>query len=319
MLDTEKRSGIGRPLDPNYPTNRAIVAVAVLVGLVGGAVQLFITGSGLLDSLVWSVEAAGGVFLAWALSRELDPDNEMSAFVSAGLWILSLAVINAPGLLALLWFLWSLRIVNRTSGLAAKPLDSVLFLTLGSWLAFQTSGIYIVMTAVVFVLDGLLEPANRRQYIFAGLSALPGLALFLALETGMLGVFLSLDLLLFFVFWEIGLVPMYFLIDQWGSPTGERELWKGMKVSARRYASFKFIVYTMAGSLGLLLAIQMLGVVSGTFDLIALFQSWPSISGTLFGLSAATVKTAAFWAFARSFDHWRPLTSATAASRSTRP
>ena len=182
MLDTEKRSGIGRPLDPNYPTNRAIVAVAVLVGLVGGAVQLFITGSGLLDSFVWSVEAAGGVFLAWALSRELDPDNEMSAFVSAGLWILSLAVINAPRLLALLWFLWSLRIVNRTSGLAAKPLDSVLFLTLGSWLAFQTSGIYIVMTAVVFVLDGLLEPANRRQYIFAGLSALPGLALFLALD-----------------------------------------------------------------------------------------------------------------------------------------
>jgi NADH-quinone oxidoreductase subunit M len=41
--------------------------------------------------------------------------------------------------------------------------------------------------------------------------------LFLMLETGMLGVFLSLDLLLFFVFWEIGLVPMYFLINQWGS------------------------------------------------------------------------------------------------------
>ena len=41
--------------------------------------------------------------------------------------------------------------------------------------------------------------------------------LFLILETGMLGVFMSLDLLLFFVFWEIGLVPMYFLINQWGS------------------------------------------------------------------------------------------------------
>jgi hypothetical protein len=182
MFDFKRISGIGRPLDPNYPANRAIIAVALLVGLVGGAVQLFLAGGGLLDSFVWSVEAAGGVFLAWALSRELDPDNEMSAFVSASLWILSLALINAPGLLALLWFLWTLRILNRTSGVAAKPLDSVLFLTLGSWLAFQTSGIYIVMTAVVFVLDGLLEPANRRQYIFAGLSALPGLALFLALD-----------------------------------------------------------------------------------------------------------------------------------------
>lgn len=129
----------------------------------------------------------------------------------------------------------------------------------------------------------------------------PYMALFLALETGMLGVFLSLDLLLFFVFWEIGLVPMYFLIDQWGSKTGERELWNGMKVSARRYASFKFIIYTMAGSLGLLLAIQMLGMVSGTFDLVALFQSWPSLTGSLFGISIETVKTIAFWAFVIAF------------------
>ncbi len=47
----------------------------------------------------------------------------------------------------------------------------------------------------------------------------PYMILFLLLETGMLGVFLSLDLLLFFVFWEIGLVPMYFLITQWGGAT----------------------------------------------------------------------------------------------------
>lgn len=129
----------------------------------------------------------------------------------------------------------------------------------------------------------------------------PYMFLFLALETGMLGVFLSLDLLLFFVFWEVGLVPMYFLIDQWGSKSGERELWGGMKVPARRYASFKFIIYTMAGSLGLLLAIQMLGVVSGTFDLVALFQSWPNLTGTLFGLPIESVKGIAFWAFAIAF------------------
>ena len=78
--------------------------------------------------------------------------------------------------------------------------------------------------------------------------------LFLFLETGMLGVFLALDLLLFFVFWEIGLVPMYFLINQWGSAN-------------RDYASLKFMIYTMGGSLGLLLGIQLLGALFGTFDL----------------------------------------------------
>lgn len=125
--------------------------------------------------------------------------------------------------------------------------------------------------------------------------------LFFLLEMGMLGVFLSLDLLLFFVFWEFGLVPMYFIINQWGSEKGEREIWGGRKIPARQYASFKFMVYTMAGSLGLLLAIQMLGVVSGTFDMPALFERWTSLNQSLFGLPISTVKSIAFWAFAIAF------------------
>jgi NADH-quinone oxidoreductase subunit M len=129
----------------------------------------------------------------------------------------------------------------------------------------------------------------------------PFMILFLLLETGLLGVFLSLDLLLFFVFWEIGLVPMYFIINQWGSEKGEREIWGGRKIPARTYASFKFMIYTMAGSLGLLLAIQMIGVVAGTFDLPELFLKWPAITTPLFGLPIGTVKAIAFWAFAIAF------------------
>jgi NADH-quinone oxidoreductase subunit M len=115
--------------------------------------------------------------------------------------------------------------------------------------------------------------------------------LFLLLETGMLGVFMSLDLLLFFVFWEIGLVPMYFLINQWG---GEK----------RNYASLKFILYTMGGSLGLLLATQLIGVVTGTYDLQKLLEIWPAFSapgGVLLGLPVGTVKAVAFWAFVIAF------------------
>jgi NADH-quinone oxidoreductase subunit M len=125
--------------------------------------------------------------------------------------------------------------------------------------------------------------------------------LFFLLEMGMLGVFLSLDLLLFFVFWEFGLVPMYFLINQWGSEKGEREIWGGRRIPARTYASFKFMIYTMAGSLGLLLAIQMIGVVSGTFDLPKLFQVWTGLNVSLFGLPVTTVKAIAFWAFVIAF------------------
>ena len=128
--------------------------------------------------------------------------------------------------------------------------------------------------------------------------------LFLLLETGMLGVFLSLDLLIFFLFWEVSLVPMYFLINQWGSETGERQIWKGLTISARTYASFKFMVYTMAGSLGLLLAIQMIGVSAGTFDMTKLFEVFPSsnaLPNIPFRLPVETVKAIAFWAFVVAF------------------
>ena len=124
----------------------------------------------------------------------------------------------------------------------------------------------------------------------------PYMMLFLFLETGMLGVFLALDLLIFFVFWEIGLVPMYFLINQWGSAN-------------RNYASLKFMIYTMGGSLGLLLAVQMLGVLFGTFDLVALYQQWNSLAADtmLMGMTVGTVKTIAFWAFAIAFAVKVPL------------
>ena len=67
-------------------------------------------------------------------------------------------------------------------------------------------------------------------------------AFFLLLQTGMLGVFMSLDFLLFFVFWETVLVPMYFIIAIWGGPR-------------RGYASLKFMIYTLIGSVLMLLGI----------------------------------------------------------------
>jgi len=95
---------------------------------------------------------------------------------------------------------------------------------------------------------------------------------FLLLETGMLGVFLAMDLFLFYIFWEFTLVPMYFLIGIWG---GER----------RMYAAIKFFLYTMAGSILMLLAIVWLGLRANTFsvpELIAAGAIPPEIQLWLF-------------------------------------
>ncbi len=89
-------------------------------------------------------------------------------------------------------------------------------------------------------------------------------ALYLLLETGMLGTFLSLDLFLFYVFWEIVLVPMYFLIGIWGGPRKE-------------YAAIKFFIYTLAGSILMLLGILALYFASNphTFSIVDLTAAHP--------------------------------------------
>jgi NADH-quinone oxidoreductase subunit M len=101
----------------------------------------------------------------------------------------------------------------------------------------------------------------------------------LLLETGMLGVFLAQDLFLFYIFWEFTLVPMYFLIGIWGG-------------SQRVYASIKFFLYTMAGSLLMLLAILYMGITNDTFSLPQLIAERSAF---------ADVQRWLFWGFAIAF------------------
>ena len=95
-------------------------------------------------------------------------------------------------------------------------------------------------------------------------------ALLLLLEVGILGVFVSQDYFLFYVFWEIMLLPMYFLIGIWGGPR-------------REYAAIKFFLYTLAGSVLMLVAIVALRLDSGTFSLPQMTQM--AKDGALLGTS----------------------------------
>jgi len=122
----------------------------------------------------------------------------------------------------------------------------------------------VFLTALLTVLGVLVSwnITNKPKAFFA---------LLLLLEVGMVGVFLSLDFILFYVFWELVLLPMYFLIGVWGS-------------SNRLYAAIKFFIYTLLGSVLMLVGILMIYFNSGlgTFDMLELtgngmarnLQSW---------------------------------------------
>jgi NADH-quinone oxidoreductase subunit M len=124
-------------------------------------------------------------------------------------------------------------------------------------------------------IDGISMPLYVLTFLLSFLCAIytwryvpdPGrtkafLALMLLLETGMAGTFIAFDLILFFVFWEMVLVPMYFLIGIWGS-------------SNREYAAIKFFLYTLFGSVFMLLgflAMYFQGPDPHTFDLVRLTE-----------------------------------------------
>jgi NADH-quinone oxidoreductase subunit M len=108
------------------------------------------------------------------------------------------------------------------------------------------------------------------------------LSLLLFLEGATIGVFSAQDLLLFYVFWEAMLIPLYVLIGVWGGP-------------GRLVATFKFVAYTMAGSLLMLVAIIAAGLDAGTFDMTEIGQSE---SVWLFlGFAAAFAVKAPLWPF----------------------
>ena len=128
-------------------------------------------------------------------------------------------------------------------------------------------------------------------------------ALFLLLDAGMMGVFLSLDFFLFYIFWEVMLLPMYFLIGMWGGPQ-------------RHYAAIKFFLYTLFGSVFMLLGMLALYYYApdgNTFNLIELISQAPRIEATLWGFDMRfLIWIALFIGFAIKvpvfpFHTWLPL------------
>jgi len=109
-------------------------------------------------------------------------------------------------------------------------------------------------------------------------------AYFLVLQVGMLGVFMSLDLLLFFVFWELVLVPMYFIIGIWGGPR-------------RVYAAIKFMIYTLVGSV-----LMLLGILALYFEHFRQYQVYTFDFAELMKTNlSGTMQWWVFWAFFLGF------------------
>ena len=167
---------------------------------------------------------------------------------SAARWI-ALAATLADLLLALpLWWLFDpqasqMQFTEHVAWITAPPI-------------YYSLGLDGISLPLVLMTAGIMPLCVLASWNAITTSRRGFMAVLLIMETAMVGVFVALDFVLFYVFWEAMLIPMYLLIGVWGGTN-------------RLYAAIKFFLYTLAGSVLLLVAILVLYFYGGhTFDIL---------------------------------------------------
>ncbi len=197
-------------------------------------------------------------------------------------------LVAAPVAFALLAGLLTRRTSDRAA-LGVAVLGSFVTLAWSVWLAiasgtgvgsFSYDAVWIAAIDVHWHLgvDGISTPLVLMTTLIAA-SCLVSLVrhapecggrvslaiLLLVIETGVLGSFLALDMVLFFVFFEVALIPMWFVINDWGDPHD---------APGRRRAATRFLVFTVLGSALMLVGFMLVRAVAGTFDIVQVAASY---------------------------------------------
>jgi NADH-quinone oxidoreductase subunit M len=214
-----------------FPLVGAILIVLLMIARAfAGLDKKLVDQSSRWIALVTSFLSMLAAIAAWTM---FDPANPKVQLVAKAVWIRAFNVeyfVGADGLSISLILLSGL--ISFVATIASMPW----------WSNHQTSHMAGMED------DGHDDPHHPKHF---SVRMVPGyMALLLLLQTGMMGTFASLDMFLFYVFWEVMLLPMYFLIGVWGGPRKE-------------YAAIKFFLYTLAGSVLMLLAIIGLYYASG--------------------------------------------------------
>src|SRR6476661_5267888 len=152
-----------------------------------------------------------------------------------------------------------------------------------SWGARFTLGLDGIALMMVLLTTFIMLLASYGSWTYIRRKTAAYYSLMLVLTTGMLGVFMALDLFLFYAMWEVMLVPMYFIIGIWG---GQRRI----------YASLKFFIYTMIGSLLMLVGIVYLGLAAQNP-----MTGVPNFSYDAIMATAHITPHAAYWLFGAFF------------------
>lgn len=171
-------TSLGRPLEPSVAPGKVVVYLlpaAALLGLVMGWLRTGNLGGVVYQAALFPLVVYG----AWALARELDPDDTPIAFLSLALGLVAALVVESPGILIVYVTLGLVRMVNRSSGLPARRSDSILVMVMSIVVIYATqSPLFGAVAALAFFLDGSLRLPERSQWVY-GFICLGGMIVYM--------------------------------------------------------------------------------------------------------------------------------------------
>ncbi|NCD08298.1 MAG: hypothetical protein EOL98_02545 [Negativicutes bacterium] len=159
--------GLGRGIDFYDTLNRVAIVITLMASVLATVWKSWL-GEGSEASAYFGLNVAATVLFTWLIAQELDPDHKLGGIIGSIISIVIALAMGVGNVMALLWLLFILRLLNRTSGSQHKIGDNVLILVLAYWLGIEGYWLYPILTGFVYVLESRLPRGYFRSLYMSG-------------------------------------------------------------------------------------------------------------------------------------------------------
>lgn len=161
--------GLGRPIDL-YDGVTRIAMLCTILSAVAVTIWKTMAGVGSYDAAMAGIGTALGFLFSFMIAQELDPDRKLGGIVGGGLTIIASLVLGEGNILVMLWLLFVLRMLNRTSGDRHRIVDNLIIIGSAVWLGTDGAWLYPLMTGAIYAVESQITGGYFRSLYLAGVA-----------------------------------------------------------------------------------------------------------------------------------------------------
>ncbi|MEG0798751.1 MAG: hypothetical protein RSE47_06245 [Acidaminococcaceae bacterium] len=161
--------GLGRAIDFDDGVTRIALLITILTSV---AATIWQTSQGVDSeaSVYFGVNTAAAFLFAWLIAQELDPDRKLGGIIGGGIAVVMSLALGVGNIIALLWLLFILRLLNRTSGSRHKIGDNAIILVIAYWLGRDGYWLYPTLTGLAYIVESQIQNGYFRSLYVGGLA-----------------------------------------------------------------------------------------------------------------------------------------------------